>query len=83
MDRFGGGVGGAQVPAEQPPERGFVVTFAVLGLTSVAGVVAQEVVEGVPGGTLLFEQVGRGQAVEQVGGAFGGDVRERGDGPRA
>jgi hypothetical protein len=61
----GCGVGGVQVVVEDPVDGGVALGVGVVGVGEVGGVGAQQVVEGVPAGGGLGEQVCPGQLGQQ------------------
>jgi len=76
VQQAGGTGGGVQVVVEHPADRGIAVGLAndVVGLLGCVG--AQQVVEGVPAGEVLGDQVRAGQLAQQAAGVglgYGGE----------
>jgi len=75
-----GGGGGVQVVVEDPADGGVAAGLAAGVVGLLGGVGAQQVVEGVPAGDVLGDQVGAGQLAQQGAGLVLGAAGETGGG---
>jgi hypothetical protein len=64
-EQLAGGVGGVQVPGEHPPVRGRAVRGAFVGGSTFSRVGAQQVMEPVPAGRRLLQQMRTGQGFQE------------------
>jgi len=84
FDLVAGEVGDVQPVVEQASTGGIVAArIGFLGACQLAGQLADEVVEPVPAGEMLLEQVDVGEGFEEPACRQGGGVGQRGSGERA